>query len=144
VRGVDPSFENTTGGQKSGSECGDIDLTDDLTNVVGPVPLVLDLRITHECWGSSSDPSLNGHLRYPNDIDRPLNETTSDKISVENIFEPFILTGHRETDHFFATSRVHLTQSNSGLSHFHRSEFSSHLKSKIGKILVKSVVLCKS
>ncbi len=110
--------------------------------MVGPVPLVLDL--THESWVSSSDPSLNGHLHYPNDINRPLNETTSDKISVENIFESFILTGHRETDHFFATSRVHLAQSNSGLSHFHRSEFSSHLKSKIVNILVKSVVLCKS
>ena len=32
------------------------------------MPLVLDLRITHELFGSSSDPSLNGHLHYPNDI----------------------------------------------------------------------------
>ena len=27
-----------------------------------PVPLVLDLHIAHERFGSSSDPSLNGHL----------------------------------------------------------------------------------
>jgi hypothetical protein len=44
------------------------------------VPLVLDLRITHERWGNSSDPSLNGHLHYPNDIDRSLNETVVVKI----------------------------------------------------------------
>jgi len=30
--------------------------------------------------GSNSDPNLNGHLHYPNDIDRSLNETTTDKI----------------------------------------------------------------
>jgi len=29
--------------------------------------LVLDLRIAHERFGSSSDPSLNGNLHYPND-----------------------------------------------------------------------------
>ena len=40
----------------------------------GPVPLVLDLRVAHDRWGSSSDPSINGHLHYPNDIDRSLNE----------------------------------------------------------------------
>ncbi len=45
-----------------------------LANVAGPVPLVLDLRIAHERFGSTSDPSLNGHLHYPNDIDKLLNE----------------------------------------------------------------------
>ena len=49
-------------------------------NEVGPVPLVLDLRITHERWGSSPNPSLNGRLHYPADIDRTLNEVVSDKI----------------------------------------------------------------
>ncbi len=52
----------------------------DLTNAVGPVPLVQDLHITHERWGSSSDPTLNGNLHYPNDIDRSLNEVAADKI----------------------------------------------------------------
>jgi hypothetical protein len=51
-------------------------------NVSGPVPLVLDLRITHERWGSNSDPSINGHLHYTNDIDRLLNETVTDKIRI--------------------------------------------------------------
>jgi hypothetical protein len=49
-------------------------------NAAGPVPSVLDLRIAHERWGSSSDPSINGHLHYPNDVDRPLNEAVVDKI----------------------------------------------------------------
>jgi hypothetical protein len=30
--------------------------------------------------GGTSDPSLNGHLRHPNDIDRSLNEAADDKI----------------------------------------------------------------
>ena len=55
--------------------CGDIDLTTYLEYVSGPVTLVLDLRIVHEFWGSSSDSSLNGHLHYPNDLDGTLNET---------------------------------------------------------------------
>jgi hypothetical protein len=33
-----------------------------LTNTEGPVPLVLDLLIVDDHFGSSSDPSLNGHL----------------------------------------------------------------------------------
>jgi len=60
--------------------CGDIHLDACLTNAVGPVPLVLDLRITHERWGSRSDPNLNGHLHFPNEIDRSLNETGDTKI----------------------------------------------------------------
>ena len=63
-----------------GHPCGDIELVRYLTNVSGPLPLVLDLRITHDRFGSSSDPSLNGNLHYPNNIDRSLNETVDDKI----------------------------------------------------------------
>ena len=51
-----------------------------LANETVPVPLVLDLRIEHDRFESSSDPSINGNLHYPNDIDRSLNETVSDKI----------------------------------------------------------------
>jgi hypothetical protein len=32
------------------------------------VSLVLDFHITHDRFGSSADPSLNGHLHYPNDV----------------------------------------------------------------------------
>ncbi len=50
--------------------------------MTNPVPLVLDLHIAHERFGSSSDPSINGHLHYPNDVDRSLNEFATDKIHV--------------------------------------------------------------
>ncbi len=45
-----------------------------------PKSLVLDLRITNDRFGNRSDLNLNGHLNYPNDIDRSLNETVVDKI----------------------------------------------------------------
>ena len=41
---------------------------------------MLDLHIAHERFGSSSDPSINGHLHYPHDLDRTLNEDAADKI----------------------------------------------------------------
>ena len=63
-----------------GQRCGDIELAVYLTNAAGPVPLVLDLLITHEKFGSRSDPSINGHLHYPHDLDRSLNEDATDKI----------------------------------------------------------------
>jgi hypothetical protein len=63
-----------------GHQCGDIELTAYLANAAGLVLLVLDLRIAHERFGSSSDPSINGHLQYPNDVDRSLNEAAADKI----------------------------------------------------------------
>ena len=66
--------------RRRGQRCGDIELSGYLANAAGPVPLVLDLRIAHDRFGSSSDPSINGHLHYPNDIDRSLNETATDKI----------------------------------------------------------------
>jgi hypothetical protein len=46
----------------------------------GPMSLVLDLHIVHERFGSSTDPSIHGHLNYPNDLDMPLNEVVTDKI----------------------------------------------------------------
>jgi hypothetical protein len=114
----------------------DIEFTSYLVNATGPVPLVLDLRIAHDRWGSSSDPSINGHLHYLNDIDRSLNETvtvTTDKIrkyhtdynnnppssvafmstiasTSGRLHSEFVrllfLQAHRETDRFFAASGV--------------------------------------
>ncbi len=119
-----------------GQHCGDIELPGYLTNETDPVPLVLDLRITNDRFGRSSDLSLNGKLRYPNDIDRSLNEVVTDKIrkyhadynnkpptsvsfmsaitsTSERLHSEFIrllfLQSHRETDHFFAGSGVQLT-----------------------------------
>jgi hypothetical protein len=151
-----------------GQRCGDIELAGYLANVAGPVSLVLDLRIAHDRWGSISDPSINGHLHYPNDMDRSLNETTTDKIRKSltdynnnppscvsfipaiastsgRLHSEFVcllfLQAHRETDCFFATSGVQLAQSTSGQFHFKCSEFSSQFKSKVGNILAKSSAL---
>ncbi len=104
-------------------------------NTSGPVPLVLDLHIDHERFGSSSDPSINGHLHYPNDFDRPLNEIPTDKIlqyrpdyknrpshaiafmsaiasTSGRIRCEFVcllfLQAHRETDQFLSSSGVNL------------------------------------
>ena len=63
-----------------GQRCGDIELAGYLANAAGPVPLVLDLRIAHDRFGSSSDPNINGLLHYPNDLDGSLNETAAAKI----------------------------------------------------------------
>jgi hypothetical protein len=98
-----------------------------LVNDTGLVPLVLDLRLDHDRFGSNSDPTLNGRLHY-NDIDKSLNETANDKIrkyradynnnppnsvafmsgiTVTNgrLHSDFIrllfLQDHRETDRFF-------------------------------------------
>ena len=63
-----------------GQRCGDIELAGYLANAAGLVPLVLDLRIAHERFGSNSDPSINCHLHYPSDLDGSLNEAAADKI----------------------------------------------------------------
>ena len=139
-----------------------------LANVAGPVPLVLDLRIAHERFGSSSDPNLNGHFNYPNDVDKSLNEAAPDKIRKYRAdynnnppnaisFVPAIastsgrlhsefvcllfLQARRETDRFFAASGVQFANSTSGQFHYRRAAFSSQLKSKIGNILAKAAAL---
>jgi hypothetical protein len=63
-----------------GHHCGDIDLAGYLDNEVGPVSLVLDLHIAHDRVGSSTDPTINGHLKYPNNLDQSLNDAAADKI----------------------------------------------------------------
>ncbi len=44
------------------------------------MPLVLDLRIAHDRVGSSTDPTLNGHSKYPNNLDQSLNDAAANKI----------------------------------------------------------------
>jgi hypothetical protein len=117
---------------------------------------------------SSSDPSLNGNLYYPNNIDRSLNEAADDKtrkyradynnkppsavslmpaiaITSWRLHSEFIrllfLQDNRKTDRFFAASGVRLAQTNSGLFHFRRAAFSSQLKAKVGNTLVKAAAL---
>ncbi len=152
-----------------GHHCGDIELEGYLTNTTGPVPLVLDLRLTHDRFSSSSDPTRNGRLHY-NDIDKSLNEATNDKIlkyradynnnppnavafmpaidgTNGRLHSDFIrllfLQAHRETDRFFAVSGVQSTQSNLGVTyfHFHRAAVLNQVKSKCGLLLAKAAAL---
>ena len=151
-----------------GQHCGDIELAGYLANAAGPVPLVLDLRIAHDRYGSSSDPSLNGNLHYPNNIDRSLNEAADDKIrkyradynnnppntvsfmpaiasTSGRLHSEFIrllfLQAHRETDRFFAASGVQLAQHDRGQLHFRCAAFASQLKSRVGLALAKAAAL---
>ncbi len=121
-----------------GQHCGDIELAGYLTNETGPVPLVLDLRITHDRVGRRTDPNLNGHLKYPNNFDQSLNDTTVDKVrkyradynnrppsvvsfipsitsTSDRLHSEFVrllfLQAHRETDLFFTASGVLSAQS---------------------------------
>ncbi len=133
------------------------------------MPLVLDLRIAHDRFGSSSDPNLNGKLHWTNDIDKSLNEVNTDKIRkyradynhnppTPTAFMPAIastsgrlhsdfirilfLQAHRETDRFFAASGVQSVQSNMGVFfHFRREAFSSMLNSRVSSILAKAAAL---
>jgi hypothetical protein len=36
--------------------------------------------MAHDRVGSSTDPILNGHLKYPNNLNQSLNDTAADKI----------------------------------------------------------------
>ena len=112
------------------------------------MPKVLDLRIAHDRFASSSDLNLNGHLHYPNDIDKSLNEAAADKFRKyradynnnppnaisfvpavasmsERLHSEFVrllfLQAHRETDCFFAASGVQLAKHDRGLFHFRRA-----------------------
>jgi hypothetical protein len=150
-----------------GRHCGDIELAAYLANAAGPVPLVLDLCIANDRFGSSSDSSLNRQLPYPNYIDKSLNEAAADKIRKYRAdynhnsptavsFMPAVASAsgrlhseflrllfvhaHRETDIFFAAS-VQLAQHNRGLFHFRRAAFSAQLKSRVGLALAKAAAL---
>jgi hypothetical protein len=151
-----------------GQHCGDIELAGYLANEAGPVPLVLDLRIAHDRFGSCSDPSLHGNLHYPNNIDRSLNEAADDEIQKYRAdynnnppntvsFMPAIastsgrlhsefvrlsfLQAHRETDRFFAAPGVELPQHDRGQFHFRRAAFAQQLKSRVGLALAKAAAL---
>jgi len=151
-----------------GQQCGDIQLEGYLANEAGPVPLVLDLRIAHDRVGSSTDPNLNGHLKYPNNFDQSLNDAAADKVRKYRAdynnrppsavsFMPAIastsgrlhsefvrllfLQAHRETDRFFAASGVLSAQSDRGFYHLRRAAVSAQLKSKVGLALAKAAAL---
>ncbi len=70
----------------------------------------------------------------------PAITSTSGRLHSEFVCLLF-LQGHRETDHFFATSGVQVAQSTSGQFHFRHGAFSSQVKSKVCNILTKDTVL---
>ncbi len=108
--------------------------------------------------GSSADPSLNGHLKYPNNLDQLLNDAATDKIrkyradynnrppsavsfipaitsTSGRLHSEFVrilfLQTHRETDRFFAASGVQLAQTHPGGQFtFHRAVFLHNYRSK--------------
>ena len=121
-----------------------------VANETDPVPLVVDLRIAHDGVGITTDPTLNGHLRYPNKLDQSLNDTSTDKIrkyrADYNINPPntvsfmpaiastsgrlhsefvrlLFLQTHRETDRFFPASGVQFPQTDRGVPHYRRAVF---------------------
>jgi hypothetical protein len=137
-------------------------------NEAGPVSLVLDLRIVYDRVGSSTDPNLNGHLKYPNNFDQSLNDTVTDKVrkyrpdynnrppsvvsfipvipsTSDRLHSEFVrllfLQTHRETDHFVETSGVLSAQSDCGLYHCRRAAVSDQLKNKVGLTLAKTTAL---
>jgi hypothetical protein len=108
--------------------------------------------------GSRADPTLNGHLKYLNNLDQSLNEAAADKIrkyragvvsfipaipsTSGKLHSEFVrllfLQAHRETHRFFAASGVQSAHSTSGQFHFRRTAFAQQLKSKVGLALVKA------
>ena len=135
-----------------GQRCGDIELSGYLVNETGPVSLVMDLRLVHDRFGSSFDPSINGHLHYPNDVDRSLSDVADDKIrkyrtdynnnppnaisfmsvitsTSGRLHSEFVcllfLQGHRETDRFFTASGVQLPQHHRDQFHYRFTAVSS-------------------
>ena len=123
-----------------GQRCADIQLEGYLANEAGPVPLVLDLRLAHDRVGSSTDPTLTGHL-LPNTVSfMPAIASTSGRLHIEFVRLLF-LQAHRETDRFFAASGVLSAQSDRGFFHYRRAAFSAQLKSKVGLALAKAAAL---
>ncbi len=70
----------------------------------------------------------------------PTIASTSGRVHGEFIRLLF-LQAHRETDRFFAAVGVQLPNSNRGPFHYRRTACSSILKSRVGNILTKVVVL---
>ncbi len=112
--------------------------------------------------------TLNGHLRYPNNLDQSLNDAAADKIrkyradynnnppntvsfmsamvsTSGRLHSEFVrlllLQVHRETDRFFTASGIQIAQTDRGMFHYRRAAFSAQLKSKVDLTLVKTVAL---
>jgi hypothetical protein len=101
--------------KRRGQPCGDIELSGYLGNASGPVSLVLDLRIAHDRVGSSTDPSLNGHLKYPNNLDQSLNDTAA-KLTAFLQIQEFSLRKQTQVASSTSAARLSLPSSKAKLS----------------------------
>ncbi len=124
-----------------GHHCGDIELVGYLPNTTGPGPLVMDLRVPHHRVGSSVDPVLNGHLRYPNNLDQSLNDTPEPADKLRKYHDDYNFNPHRGVGCMSSIVSTSDHQSDRGFFHYHHSAFSSMIKSRVGNILVKASVL---
>ncbi len=80
-------------------------------------------------------------MNPPNTVSfMPTIDSTSGRLHTEFVRLLFLQT-HRETDRFFATSGVHLTQTDRGMFHYLRTAFSVRIKIKVGLTLCKTAVL---
>ena len=97
----------------------------------------MDLRLTHERFGNSFNPSFNDNLHYPApaDIDNPLNEAAAAKIRDYRADYYICLSD--------SISFMSVVASTSGRLQFRfrRAAFYSQLKSKVGNSLTKATVL---
>jgi hypothetical protein len=111
---------------------------------------------------------VNGHLKYPNNLDQSLNDAAADKIrkyranynhrapSVVSFMPAIVSTSgrlhsefvrllflkaHRETDRFFAVSGVKLLQTDRTEFHFRRAAFTQQFTGKVGLPLAKAAAL---
>ena len=101
----------------------------------------MDTYITRMTWmGHSMRLLLTKIRQYHTDYNNRPSNSISFILHGELVCLLFSQT-HRETDRFFAVSGVQFVQSTSGQFHFRHTAFSSHLKSKVGNILAKTVAL---
>ncbi len=108
------------------------------------MPLVLDLRIAHDRVGSSTDPNLNGHLKYPNNFDQSLDDTCTDKVhkyrADYNNSPPSAVSFIPDITSTSA-SGVLSAQSDRGFYHHRRAAVSVQSKNKVGLSLTKETPL---
>jgi hypothetical protein len=93
----------------------------------------MDLRIAQDRVGSSTDPNLNGHLKYPNNLDQSLNDAVPDKIRKYR--------ADYNNSPTSAVSFMPAIASTSDRLHSEFVRFSSSLKAKVGSTLVKAAAL---
>ena len=148
-----------------GNQRGDVQIQGYLKHNGVERDLVYDLSVTHERWGATDEPSKNGQLCYPDDIDRPLREAAQKKVlKYQNAyandhsitFMPAIASttgrlhaeflrllfwhAHRESEELLKLTGQ-LAQPNQDAVFSKRAAFFNSLKSKVGHIMAKASAL---